>query len=463
MIKSVRKSLSAKIFLITAVLLAAACSGTFFCIVQIFPFIYSNQLEQNITEKVEILIEEMTEQESVENCYRLLSDFAETEDVSVLLKTEKDGVIYSNDTSSYLDGEIALANNSNSFPFYLNNGILYILVVHTDMKVVNEMMEVLKSVFPCVLIMILVLSLLCSAFYSLYITRPIIHLSSASKKMAELDFSGKCDVRRRDELGILAGNLNQLSDSLSEALSELNAANEQLKWDMEKEREAERKRMDFFAAASHELKTPLTILKGHLSGMLDEVGGYQDHKKYLNRSLVVTEQMEVLVKELLFISRKESDQRAVHFESADLTEIIRSQLAELTDLMISKQISLDLNMPPQLLCMMDSQLMKRAVRNILVNGIQYSPAGEVIRIEMNECHENIRCSVENTGVHIPESSISQVFDAFYRADHSRNRNSGGTGLGLYIVRGILEEHHAEYQIQNTADGVKFTFCLKKSL
>lgn len=115
--------------------------------------------------------------------------------------------------------------------------------------------------------------------------------------MASLDFSGRCDETRSDELGCLAHNLNCLSDSLSHSMLELQEANAQLKTDIEKERELERQRMDFFGAASHELKTPLTVLKGHLSGMLNGVVGYENHSKYLQRSLAVTEKMEVLIRE----------------------------------------------------------------------------------------------------------------------------------------------------------------------
>lgn len=465
MIKAIKKNLSIKIFLITAVLLILACSGTFFCISQILPSTYSHELNQNMMESVTTLLEELSEQETLEDCYILISRFAKSEDAAVWIKSveAEENVIYSIGNTQISENKNDGVQRSNHFLFSLKNGASsYILVVQADMKAVDQVMEVFTSIVPYVLVIVLVLSLFCSVFYSLYITRPIIRLSTISENMAELEFSERCNESREDELGVLARNLNRLSNSLSEAMTELKAANEQLKSDMEKEREAERKKMDFFAAASHELKTPLTVLKGHLSGMLDEVGGYQDHKKYLNRSLKVTEQMEMLVKELLFISRKESDKHTASFKKADLSEVIRSQLAELTDLFVSKQLALDLKMPEQVLCMMDSQLMKRAIRNIIVNAIQYSPAGEHIRIEVTENDEKITCSFENTGVHIPEYAISHLFDAFYRADRSRNKDTGGTGLGLYIVRGILEEHNAEYVIQNTTEGVKFTFHLPKN-
>ena len=103
--------------------------------------------------------------------------------------------------------------------------------------------------------------------------------------------------------------------------------------------------------------------------------------------------------------------------------------------------------------------MERAIQNILVNAIRYSPSGEMIRISLSEMDGTIRGEIENTGVHVSDDAIPHLFEAFYRADASRNRNTGGTGLGLYIVHKIMKMHHAEYGISNTSNGVLFWFEL----
>lgn len=340
----------------------------------------------------------------------------------------------------------------------LKNGTAYTLVVQTDLFVVQQATKVLLSIFPYVILMIFLLTLFCAWFYTRYITRPIVQLSGISKQMAELDFSGQCTVVREDELGCLAQNLNSLSVSLSTALNDLQTANQQLKTDMEKEQALEQQRVEFFSAASHELKTPLTILKGHLSGMLNGISGYENHTEYMERSLAVVDRMENLVKELLYVSKTEGTQKSA-YKVVDFAEVFRVQLATVSDLSEEKKQHLEVNIPDRLYCEVEQVQMERAIQNILVNAIRYSPSNESIHITLSEIHGTIRGEIENTGVHVPDDALPHLFEAFYRADASRNRNTGGTGLGLYIVRKIMEMHHAKYGITNTRNGVMFWFEL----
>ena len=276
--------------------------------------------------------------------------------------------------------------------------------------------------------------------------------------MAELNFSGQCNTSREDELGCLAQNLNSLSASLSTALNDLQTANRQLKTDIEREQALEQQRVEFFSAASHELKTPLTILKGHLAGMLNGVSGYENHTEYMERSIAVVDRMEKLVKELLYVSKADGTQKC-EYKTVDIAEVFRVQIATVTDLLEKKKQSLEANIPDRLYCEVEQVQMERAIQNILVNAIRYSPSGELIRISLSEIYGTIRGEIENTGVHVSDDAIPHLFEAFYRADASRNRNTGGTGLGLYIVRKIMEMHHAKYGISNTSNGVLFWFEL----
>lgn len=472
MIKNIKQKLSVKIFLITFVLLGMACSGTYFCISKLLPTTYTKLLNQATETAAIQLVDQLTVYNSFSDCEVALSEFSKETNAVFWVEDQNGSVIYpagisteteiiSGDTAIIFDEDEPLIDVTSSgktstsfYPIILKDGSTYTLVVQVDLLVVQQTAEVLWSIFPYVILMIFALSFLCSLIYARYITRPIVRLSKISEEMASLDFSGQCSMAREDELGCLAQNLNSLSTSLSTALNDLHTANDQLKADIEKERELERQRVDFFSAASHELKTPLTILKGHLAGMLNKISGYENHTEYMERSLAVVERMEKLVKELLYVSKTDGPQKS-EYKTVDFAEIVRVQIAAVTDLLEEKKQRLEVNIPDRLSCEVERAQMERAIQNILVNAIRYSPDGELIRVSLAEADTTVCCEVENTGVHIPEDALSHLFEAFYRTDTSRNRNTGGTGLGLYIVRKIMELHKAEYGIRNSSRGVLF--------
>lgn len=394
MINAIKNKLSAKVFLITFVLLVLACSGTFLCVLKIMPSSYLDTLNRNAEAQSLELLDTLSTYDNLDKCIKAICDFEIQTGSTVWLDDEYGNTLYpSNVTTeqdmvaaeSYVtfDGSntpdenvVSTEKDTKAYQFSLKNGTSYTLVVITDLYVVRQSTEVLLSTFPYVIVMVFILSILCALFYSRFITRPVLKLSATSKQMASLDFSGRCDETRSDELGCLAHNLNYLSESLSRSMDELREANAQLRPDMEKEREMERQRVDFFGAASHELKTPLTILKGHLSGMLNGVAGYEDHLKYLQRSLTVTEKMETLIKELLYISKMDTSETSLLLTNTDFAELLRAAIAELTGLISEKKLSLHVDIPDRIGCLLDKAEMERALQNILVNAIRYSPEGE---------------------------------------------------------------------------------------
>ncbi len=262
----------------------------------------------------------------------------------------------------------------------------------------------------------------------------------------------------RDEIGRLGRSLDQMARRLSAALTDLERANRALRGEVERERELDRQRMAFFYAASHELKTPVTILKGQLSGMLEGVGVYQDRDKYLLRSLQTTGRMENLIGEMLAISRMEAGAAALRQEPVDLSALTAEQLAAGRGSCWSSG---------------DSDLVSALTPGVLVHW-RPLPAGQgggepalqrlpstPPRGRRSGCGAasgdgRPALTVENTGARIPEEALPHLFEAFYRAENSRNRSTGGSGLGLYLVKMILDRHGAECTIENTKDGVKVT-------
>lgn len=344
---------------------------------------------------------------------------------------------------------------SYSFRFADRDDEVYTLYVSPPVERANQTVQALGKVAPFLLLVMLLFSALCALFYSRWITRPIVRLSAISQHMAGLDFDWRCGEGRADEIGALGHSLNELSDRLSAALTDLQTANAALQRDIDRERELERQRLAFFSAASHELKTPVTILKGQLSGMLDGIDVYQDRDTYLARALQVTGRMEGLVQEILTVSRMESQGFALHLQPLALDELAGRQLALYEDLLRQKRLRLDAALSPAPVSA-DPALLGKVLDNLLSNAAFYAPRGARVTVTTGLEDGAAVLTVENTGSHIPEEALPHIFEAFYRAEASRNRRTGGSGLGLYIVRMILDRHGASCHAENTASGVRFT-------
>ena len=335
--KKIRESLTVRIFLITALILLGAGAITFGLIAWATPSTYTAVINDDLTKQVNALVEKLADT-TLEDCGSVLDAFLRDSGADAMLVGPDEQIVNTGSQfalqSIYEDtGKMTTAADIGSTVTYttdrldtedsvtvtmseqatitadvrfLNQSDSYTLYVTPRLKAENLAVQALIQMAPWLLLLLLIFSLLCALVYSRYITRPIVRLSGIAGKMADLDFGWTCEETRQDEIGNLGRSLNQMAQKLSGALCDLKASNEALRGEMEQEREMDRQRMAFFSAASHELKTPVTILKGQLSGMLDGVDVYQDREKYLARSLQVTARMENLIQEILTISRVEA-------------------------------------------------------------------------------------------------------------------------------------------------------------
>ena len=219
---------------------------------------------------------------------------------------------------------------------FSDSEMVYTLSVAGDAEPVNRLMDTIGNIVPPLMVMVIFISAIGAAFYSRYVTKPVIEISRVSEKMSDLDFSWNCTEIRSDELGILAHSLNEMSRKLSLALSELQAANSRLEADIERERMLEQAQLDFFSAVSHELKTPITVIKGQLEGMMFNVGKYKERDKYLARSLEVVKAMEGMVQEILTVSRIKSSETSPQEEIFDFSDMIKSEYDLFEDMVVGK-------------------------------------------------------------------------------------------------------------------------------
>lgn len=184
--------------------------------------------------------------------------------------------------------------------------------------------------------------------------------------------------------------------------------------DVAREKELESRQLAFFSAVSHELKTPITILKGQLQGMLYHVGGYIDRDKYLKRSFEITCSMEQLVMEILTVTRMKASGFTAQIETFDLPALISGILEDFADLFSEKNMDIITEMEPRRMISADRRLFAKVIGNLLSNAYHYSPAGEKIHIRVEDTDQGVQFMVENTGVHIPEQEIADLFEAFTR-------------------------------------------------
>ena len=481
--KRLTESLTARIFLITALILLSAGAITFGLIAWATPSTYTAVVNDDLTRQVDQLVDRLAGT-TLADSGQLLDDFIRVSGASAML-VGPDGNIAENGSQLavqvvYEDASVLVTDTTGSYAAeetgaedtvtvtmseqatitsdvrFADQGELYTLYVTPRVEAENLAVRALVQMAPWILLALLGFSLLCALLYSRSSTRPIVRLSTIAGKMAELDFQWESGETRQDEIGQLGRSLDQMAGKLSTALAELESANQALRGEVERERDLDRQRMAFFNAASHELKTPVTILKGQLSGMLEGVGVYQDRDKYLLRSLQVTGRMENLVGEMLSISRMEAGTVPIRRETVDLAALTEHQLALDAGLLEQRGQRLIAALTPGITVTGDESLLGKALENLLSNASLYSPAGAEIRVWCGELEGCPALTVENTGARIQEGALPHLFKAFYREENSRNRATGGSGLGLYLVKMILDRHGATCTIENTADGVRAT-------
>ena len=290
---------------------------------------------------------------------------------------------------------------------------------------------------------------------AIVITTPVIKISNISKKLSKLDMTWKCNTTRTDEIGVLANNLDTMAERLNKTINELTIANKQLQKDIEQEKEREKVQTQFFRAVSHELKTPLTIIKGQLEGMIYEVGEYKNKEKYLKHCLKVANDMESLIKEILSVAMIKEENFKLNEKEFNIANTIKNVLKKYQGIAEDKEIEIITNIGEQYNFIGDERLLENAISNIVSNAVMYSPKKEKVFIEF----KSNMVRIENTGIHIENKDLEQLFNPFFRVDKSRNKNTGGSGLGLYIVKTIFDYHNISYKIENSQNGILFTIKL----
>ena len=455
--KRISQSIRAKTFLSMLALLAACCLMIYGIVMLVLPQNYYTDLEDQVADDFDALLDTFDEKTWAASTDEI-ERFAVHNHALVNIINDSGEVLYSVNHSTPEPGSpVSIVRRTHGFGAMFTEGMArYYLMVSAARVTAARPLAVLVRLLPLITAAILLVSVVGAYLLSRYYSRPLIAISQTARQMAALDLTGQCEVRRQDEIGVLAASLNEMSAQLSTALADLQAVNGQLKQDIEREREQERQRVEFFTAVSHELKTPIAIIKGQLEGMIYQVGDYKDRDTYLRHCLKTTNDMEALVKEILAAARLGGSDFRLVCSDLDFSGLLQSVCRKFLGPMEDKQIALTLAIQPGVHCPGDLRLLEKAFDNVLSNAVAYSPAGARITVRLQEGV----CTIENTGIQIAEEDLARLFTPFYRVDKSRSRNSGGSGLGLYITKTILDRHGIRHTLANTENGVKFTAFLQ---
>ncbi len=348
-------------------------------------------------------------------------------------------------------------------PIKKNNSTVKIIFAITPLNEVSDTIEVLNGFYVYFYIIAILIVLILSIFYSNLISIPLINLNKKAKKMAQLDFSEKCDNGRNDEIGSLGETLDFLAENLNDALNSLKESNKQLKDDIEKEKKLEKMRREFVASVSHELKTPISLIEGYAEGLKDDIFDEEDKDFYIEVIIDESRKMGKLVNDMLQLSKFESGSISLDVKQFDIVSMVNSYIRKLSPIAENegnKIIIVKYDPSRPIMVYGDESRIEKVINNYLTNAVRYTKNGKNIYVDVAVVNNQVFVEVENEGETIPKEEMEMIWNKFYRIDKSGNKNYGGTGLGLSIVKNILELHKSSYGVENTEIGVKFYFSLK---
>lgn len=293
------------------------------------------------------------------------------------------------------------------------------------------------------------------------IAAPILQLSKLSGQMSNLNFDVRYTGEVDDEIGILGSSMNVLSGKLKETMEELQSANSKLQSDIEQKIKIDEMRKDFVANVSHELKTPITIIHGYAEGLADGMCKDEESRSFYYQVILnESDKMTVLVRQLLNLSNMECGFDQPDMGDFDLTSLISDILASQEVLLKENNVNLEFDVTQPVYVWADEFKIEEVFNNYLSNALNHLEGERRIKIEITQQEKTVKTTVFNTGKQIPEEDIENLWSKFYKVDKARTRQYGGSGIGLSIVKAIMDSHKRECGVKNKEDGVEFWFELE---
>ena len=443
-------------------------------------------LGENITEDLQSLYSNDGEQTEASRLLRLMNDKYNTTIViqdsitGELIPLAKDGKFLADALHRYILGiidprtETLISQDDHqvqkiydrrsqgyylqSWGFFDDNRTMFIMSmplasIHDSVSISNEFLAYVG-------LAALVLGSALMYYATKKVVSPIRSLAALSARMSELDFEARYTGDSEDEIGVLGHSMNTLSERLKDTIGELKTANNELQKDIEEKIKIDEIRKEFIANVSHELKTPIALIQGYAEGLTEGMAEEKESRDYYC-DVIVDEagKMNKMVKQLLTLSSLESGSDRTVMERFDLTELIQGVINSARIMVQQAEAEVKFECSGPVWVWADEFKIEEVVTNYLSNAIHHAGGEKKIVIRITRDGDKVRVSVFNTGTPIPEEALPNLWTKFYKVDKARTREYGGTGIGLSIVKAIMDAHHEACGVENWENGVEFWFEL----
>lgn len=335
------------------------------------------------------------------------------------------------------------------------------IIIRMAIESFSESIAISNRFLAYVGVMALFIGMLVMLLVSQRFTKPILELAHISERMSQLDFDVKYSGNKKDEIGVLGNSMNQLSRQLEKNISELKSANIQLQKDIDKRIQADEMRKDFISNVSHELKTPIALIQGYAEGLKESVNEDEESREFYCEVIMdEANKMNQMVRNLLTLNQIEFGDQMVTMERFDIVEVIDGVLNKMAILIQQNDIQVYFNEKEHYEVWADEFQTEQVITNYISNAIHHCALDKKIRIYVEKQESDVRISVFNTGAAIPEEDMDKIWQKFYKVDKARTREYGGNGIGLSIVKAIMNSFGKPFGVSNVEGGVLFWFELE---
>lgn len=335
------------------------------------------------------------------------------------------------------------------------------MLLRTPLESIRESVDISNQFLAYVGCAVVFLSAVIMIFITGKFVKPILELADISEKMSNLNFDVKYKRHDKNEIGILGNSINKLSEKLETTISELKSANNELQRDIEQKIQIDEMRKEFLSNVSHELKTPIALIQGYAEGLLDGINDDDKESRQFYCEVIIDEadKMNQMVKKLLTLNQIEFGNNQIAMERFDLNDLIHGVLQSVEILTKQNRIEIVCGKTEPVYVWADEYQIEEVVTNYISNAIHHAAYEKRVEISLEKKGEIVRVKVFNTGDRIPEEDIDKIWIKFYKVDKARTREYGGSGIGLSIVKAIMDAHNRECGVRNCENGVEFWFEL----